>query len=285
MRRLRAAGLLPAALLACGLAAAAGPERVEVPPPPSSPAPLVGHLFRPAGAGPHPAVVMMHGCGGAYTRDGALSSRHAFWGEQLAARGYVALMLDSFTSRGLREICTIRIGSRPIRESDRVADANAALAFLRNLPGVRSDRIGLIGWSHGGGTVLTTMARAQPDEGGFRAAVAMYPGCGARAKNADRFHPYAPVLLIIGEADDWTPAAPCRELVAAVAARGEPMSIVTYPDTYHGFDTPSLTAARVRTEVPNGVNPGRGVTVAPNPEAREDALRRVGEFFGRALAP
>ena len=48
-----------------------------------------------------------------------------------------------------------------------------------------------------------------------------------RNQAADRFHPYAPLLLLIGESDDWTPAAPCRALAATVAARHEPMRIVT----------------------------------------------------------
>lgn len=93
----------------------------------------------------------------------------------------------------------------------------------------------------------------------------------------------APLLLLIGEADDWTPAAPCKALAARVAARGEPMQIVTYPGTYHDFDSPALTAPRVRADVPNGVNPGAGVTTAPNPAAREDAKLRVKAFLSEHL--
>jgi len=33
-------------------------------------------VFSPQGAGPHPAVVMLHGCGGAYGKDGKLNARH-----------------------------------------------------------------------------------------------------------------------------------------------------------------------------------------------------------------
>ena len=90
-------------------------------------------------------------------------------------------------------------------------------------------------------------------------------------------------MLLIGDADDWTPAAPCKALAATVAARGEPMHIVTYADTYHDFDSPALTTKRVRKDVPNGVNPGAGVTTAPNPEAREDAKLRVKAFLADNL--
>lgn len=275
------------------VAHAAAPVRVDVPTAGilSSPIPLRALVFKPAGddAAKHPVVVMVHGCGGAYGRDGQLNARHRMWGDYLAAQGYVALMLDSFSSRGLKEICTTKHSERTLKEADRVGDAYAALAYLRQLPGVDASRIAMLGWSHGAGVTLDTIGHRPPAGGqgssqsGFNAAIAFYPGCTARNKRPERFHPYAPLLLMIGEADDWTPAAPCQALAATVAARGEPMQIVTYPDTYHDFDSPALTAKRVRKDVPNGVNPGAGVTTAPNPEAREDAKLRVKAFLSDNL--
>ncbi len=266
--------------------AQAAPQPAQVPTAglSSSPEPLRAFVFSPTdtAASKRPAVVMVHGCGGAYGRDGQLNARHAMWGDYLASQGYVALMLDSFSSRGLKEICTTKFSERTLKEGDRVGDAYAALAYLRQLPTVDAKRIALLGWSHGGGVTLDTISRRPPDAG-FNAAIAFYPGCTTRNKHADRFHPYAPLLLLIGDADDWTPAAPCKALAATVAARGEPMHIVTYADTYHDFDSPALTAKRVRKDVPNGVNPGAGVTTAPNPEAREDAKQRVKAFLADHL--
>lgn len=279
---------------------AAAPLAVEVPAAgiSSSPGPLRGFVYRPDGEATHPAVVLLHGCGGAYGNGGQLNARHAMWGEYLAAQGFVVLMLDSFSARGLKEICTTKHRERTLKEADRVGDAYAALAYLRQLPGVDANRIALLGWSHGAGVALDTLTTRPTIEGdaagttspsassslaGFNAAVAFYPGCTSRNKKSDRFHPYAPVLLLIGETDDWTPAAPCIALAAAVSARGEPMHIVTYPDTYHDFDSPALTTQRLRKEVPNGVNPGMGVTTAPNPQAREDAKLRVKAFLAEHL--
>nr|WP_326528150.1 dienelactone hydrolase family protein [Rhodoferax sp.] len=274
-----------------GTAVHAGePQAVQVPAGSlsTSPAPLRAFLFRPLGdEGVRPAVVMVHGCGGAFGKNGALNARHRMWGEYLAGQGYVALMLDSFSARGFRQICTIKFSERTLKEADRTGDAYAALAYLRQLPQVDPARIALLGWSHGGGVTLNAISHP-PDKstaaaGGFRAAVALYPGCTARSKRADKFHPYAPLLLLMGEADDWTPAAPCQSLASVVAARGEPMQIITYPETYHDFDNPALTARRLRTDVPNGVTPGAGVTIAPNPVAREDAKERVKAFFAEHL--
>ncbi len=251
----------------------------------SSPQPLAGFLFKPEGSGRHPAVVMVHGCGGAYGRDGQLNARHQMWGEYLAGLGYVTLMLDSFSSRGIKEICTTKFSARTLKESDRVGDAYAALAYLRQLPNVDANRVALLGWSHGAGVTLETITHkpAAAVGAGFATAVAFYPGCTTRDKHPESFHPYAPLLLLIGESDDWTPAAPCKALAAAVAARGEPMQIVTYPGTYHDFDNPALKGPHVRKEVPNGLNPGAGVTTAPNPEAREDAKKRTSAFFAEQL--
>lgn len=246
---------------------------------------LNGWLFTPSTAAPWPAVVMVHGCGGAFAKDGALGARHRMWGEHLAAHGYAALMVDSFGARGIVQICTTAYAARTLTSADRVDDAYAALAYLRQRADIQSQRIALLGWSHGGGVALDAMTRTRTPSGRFAGAVAFYPGCTSRNARAERFHPYAPVLLLIGEADDWTPAAPCKALAATVAARGEPLQIVTYPDTYHDFDNPALKTARVRTEVPNGVRPGEGVTVAPNPQAREDAKHRVLEFLHKHLGP
>jgi dienelactone hydrolase len=276
--------------LACCLLLWAGhawaqPQAVEVPTAgiSSAPAPLSAFVFSPdRSTAKHPAVVMVHGCGGAYGRDGQLNARHAMWGEYLASQGYVALMLDSFGARGLKEICTTKFSDRTLKESDGVGDAYAALAYLRQRPDVDAKRIALLGWSHGAGVTLETITHPRADIG-FNAAIAFYPGCTSRNKKSQTFHPYAPLLVLIGEADDWTPAAPCKALAASVAARGEPMQIVTYPDTYHDFDNPALKAKHLREDVPNGVSPGAGVTTAPNPEAREDAKRRAVLFLAEQL--
>ncbi len=249
----------------------------------SAPQALHGMLFRPQQGGNRPAVIMVHGCGGAYARSGALGARHQAWGELLSEEGYVVLMLDSFTARDIREICTVKYAERNIKESDRVGDAYAALHYMRQLAGVDPQRIALLGWSHGGGLVLDAVSRQPVPEPAFRAAVSFYPGCTARNRKAAQFRPYAPLLLLIGEADDWTPAQPCKALAATVAEHGGPMQIVSYPGAYHDFDNPGSQAPRRRMDVPNGVSPGSGVMAGPDPAARADAQRRVRAFLKERL--
>lgn len=251
----------------------------------SSPTDLRAYWFAPQGGGVRPAVVMVHGCGGAYAQDGTLNARHRMWGELLSAQGYGALMLDSFSSRGIHELCTQKFSERSLKEADRVGDAYAALAWLRQQPGGDVAHIGLLGWSHGGGVTLDAITRKPAALAqGFSAAVAFYPGCTARARRADGFRPYAPLLVLIGEADDWTPSAPCVALAQVAHQHGAPMQIVTYPNAYHDFDNPGLHRVRVRKDVPNGVNPGQGVHTGPDPVAREAAKARVLAFWSATLA-
>jgi dienelactone hydrolase len=250
--------------------------------------------YRPAGAMPdggRPAVIALHGCGGLFgtARDTSaeLTERHRARAEALLSAGYAVLFPDSLGSRGMREICTVKTGERSLTAAGRRGDALGALRWLAAQPGVARDRIALLGWSHGGTTTLATinaddaMVRAfreRPDAPPFfRAAVALYPGCSVAARN-EGWRPGAPVRVLIGDADDWTPPAPCEALGRRAGERGWPLQTIVYAGAFHGFDAPS-GRVRLRTDVPNGAAPGKGVHVGPDPAARADANRRVDAFL------
>ncbi len=131
------------------------------------------------------------------------------------------------------------------------------------------------------GVVSADFALNLPD---FRAGVAFYPGCNHSLKARGGYTPAAPITFFIGGSDDWTAPGPCVDLAAKLAAAGEDATITVYPDTYHGFDGPS-TQPRKRLEVPNGVNPGKGVTVATNPAARDDAYAKLTKYLREHLGP
>ena len=258
-------------------------------------------LFRPADMAPgerRPAIVALHGCGGMYSavkaRREALSVRHQTMADLLTAEGYVVLFPDSFRSRGVEEICTTKARERTVTAVHRQQDARAALAWLQRRDDVLADRVAVLGWSNGGSTVLGALdARqgevaswldADPGKPYFRAGVAFYPGCSAFLRGARSYTLATTLALYIGDADDWTPPAPCVDLAARLAAVREPVAITVYPGAYHGFDGPS-TAKRVRMDVPGGVNPGKGVTVATDPAARDDAYAKMKAFLRERLAP
>src|SRR6201999_130901 len=120
MSKLGIVAILTALLLAGGAAAAldSGAVIVELESPLVRAPPLQGLLRRPAGAGPFPAVVLLHSCNGNWKR---LDER---WGRQIAPWGYVALTVDSFGPRGIDNTCT---GGSPV---DMAYDAYRALDFL-----------------------------------------------------------------------------------------------------------------------------------------------------------
>jgi dienelactone hydrolase len=238
--------------------------------------------FRPRGPGPFSAIVLLHGCGGMYTASGYVTASFRRWAELLSEAGHVALLVDSFRPRGHWSICEMQ--KRPILQSrERVEDAYAAAQWLGRQEYVAADRIGLLGWSNGGAGTLYSMRPGSRLEPGFRAAVAFYPGCGALSRSKNPYRPYAPLLILIGEADDWTPTAPCVKLAEIAGTQGAPVEIVTYPGAHHSFDRIN-SPVRYRPNVRNLSKPdGRGATVGEHPQAREDAVKRTLQFFAQTL--
>ncbi len=247
-----------------------------------APTMLDGYLFRPAGPGPFPAVVGMHGCGGLFTA-GRINARYADWGERLAALGYVVLLPDSFTSRGIREVCTKKDRSGFSAHRERRRDADGALHWLQTQGMVQGDRVGLMGWSNGGSTVLATIGPPTKKEknNDFRVAIAFYPGCTSFVKK-ENWRPRLPLTIFIGEVDDWTPAAPCKELVARATAQGCQADIVTFPNAYHGFDHPNLPL-KTRKGLAYTVGGEGTAKIGTDPEGRAAVLESVPKLLERYL--
>lgn len=240
---------------------------------------IKGDLFLPQGAGPFPAVVALHGCGGLYAKDGALSARHAAWAKLLTDQGFIVLFPDSFGSRGLGSQC--RVKDRDARAwKERVGDVLAAKKYLQTRPDVKAGAISLLGWSNGATTVINAVKQGRGDGSGapdFAKAVAFYPGCRALLARGD-WHPRLPLLILIGEADDWTPAEPCKTLAATAAAAGEDVKIVTYPGAYHDFDHPHMQVRLHHGLAYTAAGTGEA-HAGTNDPARQDAIERVPQFL------
>lgn len=271
-----AACLMSLALLAAPAARAGGYERVAIP---ADQGTLTGVFYQPAGPGPFPAVIALHGCGGLWRAQGQLSMRHADWGERLAAAGLAVLMPDSYGSRGLGSQCGVKdLTVRAGRE--RVADAMAARSWLQQRGNIKPDAITLLGWSSGGLTVLTAIRKERAPADGkpdFRRAAAFYPSCRSQS-DSPSFAARIPLLILMGDADDWTPAAPCSHLAKAAQARGEQVGLVLYPGALHDFDHPRLEV-KERDNIAYSASGTGKVTVGTNMAAREDALKRVKAFL------
>jgi dienelactone hydrolase len=263
--------------LAVWTTAAAASEKVEIP---AKDVTLDGTLYRPEGAGPFPAVVALHDCGGLVQRPATTTQLYAEWAKLLVADGFVVLFPDSFASRGIGAQCRVR--DRKVHASrQRVADANASRRWLQMQAFVRADRISLLGWSNGGVAALWTVRpTAAPRDGGadFRSAVAFYPSC--RRSRETAWSARIPTLILIGSADDWTPASACEQMVTGARGRSARVQIVVYPGAHHEFDRAN-SPLRLRTGLVNTVDPSGRAHGGTNPAARSDALRRVPQWLVR----
>lgn len=248
---------------------------------PLTPREIPATLYRPDGGGPFPAVVLLHGCHG-------VSPSNHDWARWFRERGYVALVVDSWGARGIDDGCA---ADKPdVPNTERFDDAMGALRFLQNEAGVDPRRIGAIGWSNGGVFAMAVIngpslerARARGvmlPEPGYQASVAVYPGGCA---SLTREYVVKPLLLLIGDADDWTLPGTCRQMIEAMRSRGAPAEIVSYPGAYHYFDVEGQAKAFL-ADVGNENRPGgAGATVAFDAAANADAHRRVETFFAGAL--
>ena len=255
---------------------------------------LVGYLFEPAGPGPHPAVVMLHGRGGPYSSNvnagctlvapgqaspcnaSTLSKRHVMWGKYWAAHGYVALLVDSFGPRGRGH----GYGRFTHDDPDRAAvneltvrplDAEGALAWLRSRADVMPGRVMLQGWSNGGSTALNAMYRQAVGTSAvpfarFRAALVFYPGCGGKALLSPDYRADAPLWAFLGSDDEEVPPATCEKVLRG--ATGGPVRVTVFAGATHDFDDPG--AARQ--------------SVAGNRAARDDVMGRAAALLG-GVAP
>jgi dienelactone hydrolase len=150
-------------------------------------------------------------------------------------------VLDSFSPRGVSTVCAPD-KQRLVTVQDRAADVLSAAVYLRTQPNMDSDRIAVLGQSHGGrvAAVVTERRYDQLYPNLLKAAVDYYGGCGAA-----QVHGTVPLLALAGEADNWgNPAASCRALAGGLTS-GQPFEVYTYPHVAHGFDNSQTRSQQV----------------------------------------
>jgi len=232
-------------------APAAAPARAETVVVRSGKVALHGRLWRPAGSGPFPAILDNHGSGrtpeelarlGPYEQNaellGPVFARHGYVFLYLFRRGVglsadqgksaVDLMNAEQAAHGLEARNALQLDLLEHRDMD---DAEAALAFLRAVPGVNARDVALVGHSFGGSLTLLMAARDPT----LRAAVVFSAAGYSWDRSpelrqrllaaADRMA--MPAFFIHAEID--YSLAPGRSLDAELTRRGKPHRLAIYP--------------------------------------------------------
>ncbi len=224
---------------------------------------LSANLSKPAGEGPFPTVIMMHGCGGWQPAvRTALSSYTGF----LIENGFAVLNLDSFGPRRNSggEVCASFKKLKDAREY-RTVDAFDAMQYLKTRDFVDVNNIFLMGQSNGG-SVAINVANSKKSDLGFRAVVAYYPWCGAFGSRTVNLS--SPLLVLGGAKDDWVPPQSCKKVVST----GKELRVTVYPEAAHSFDVNIIPQKYM------------GKLVGYNKEAAKDSRMTMLAFFNDHLS-
>jgi len=245
---------------------------------------VAGYLVFPTGEakGQVPAVVVLHGSGG-------IDGRGEFHAKALNAAGIATLEVFMFTG-----------GNRPRGGSrSNFTHMYGALNYLASRPDIDPQRIGVMGFSWGGGLSLssTTLALTQRFTGGqlrFAAHAPFYPVCWPYLRlvsdpTAPGYGTYkkltgAPVLVFAGGEDDYDEPDTCQKFIASLPEEARShVSLKYYPKATHGWD--SQERAKVFHDDSAWLGRGGRVRMTPDREVAEDSRRTAVEFFVRHLTP
>lgn len=198
-------------------------------------------VLKPDGDGPFPAVLLLHTC---YGNLGHVDA----WARRLQSRGYVTVVVNSMQARGLEghfdsiAVCAGFV----LRSEDRARDIAISIERLRQLPGIDQKRIGIVGFSHGGWTVLDFLGQrpealagrnTTDDRDGVKSIVVVYPYCGGDVTSGlERWPQDIRMLMLLAGDDSFVGTSKCEALAKEQQSRGFSVSVHVYPGAKHGYD-------------------------------------------------
>jgi len=239
---------------------------------------LYNGFFKPDGDGPFPALVLLHSCGG-------IREDMRTWAKAALKLGYVVVVPDSM--RGAKMNCFPPL---PVNNGRRVKDALDAAAHVGRQPFVDPARIYALGFSQGTHVAELLAAPAlaaalsAPGAPRFAATAGLYGACGrdpvppTLPAQVEYLQPDIdrPLLLLLAEGDNETPASFCLGRLPKLKESGRPVEWHVYPDNVtHCWDCSTLNG-QVKTDWR-----GSRVVYHYNDQVTEDSRKRVFEFFSR----
>ncbi len=203
---------------------------------------------------PSPTIIVAH------PSDGLDWSRYVrFWGSLLKSWGYNVVLPDSFTTRGFRNREVMYL-SGLVNYEQRAEDMVNVAEWI-NEQKWHAGKIGIIGFSHGGGAVIRTANVTTL----ISVGVAYYPGCFT---DDGTTKPNFPVQIHIGSDDRWTHSRRC----VALAEKNSIYDLHIYEGATHSFDIPASTRVLA------------GYTLSHDPIATKTAEEKTRLFFQKYLS-
>lgn len=200
----------------------------------TKPARVYGDLLMPGtAAGKVSAVVISHDSGGVSAK------LYDVWAKALNKAGFAVFLVDSFKPRGISNTTN---DQGQLSVSADVADALNALKLLATHPQIDSRRIFHMGGSRGGTAAFETywdMVRRAviSDDLKFAGHIPLYQGnCNTRFRFDRGNTNKAPMLALMGGADDGTPADACVAYYTELNRAGANIKWKVFPHAFHGFD-------------------------------------------------
>ena len=197
------------------------------------PARVTATLHLPApDARPAPCMVILTSSAGVQRH------REHYYAQALNDAGAAALIVDSFTGRGVRRTVA---DQTLVSGAQMEGDAFAALALLRGDPRIDPGRIGVMGVSKGAvATLNAAIAVRQRWRGGFPHLfdlhVAICPG--ATAQHRDPTTHGRPMFFMLAARDDYTPAPLAIEYAERMRAAGNRrIRVKVYGSAHHGWES------------------------------------------------
>jgi dienelactone hydrolase len=241
---------------------------------------LTAQLYKPATSGAVPAVAILHGCGGPGQNTARMAGLLASW-------GYVALVVDSFSARDLKDVCGRNWPKQADAEA-RAHDIDAALAWLGKQSFVDPARLAFMGYSYGGGVAMLRALSPRVDDQAApvaRAAILVYPDCALADALGPRLAVRQPTLFAMGALDDWTPVSQCTAVIDRVVQGRDLIETRIYEGAYHSFDALGLPV-RFLPGVGNRSKPGGccGAHYGANETAWKAFVIDVKAFLARVFA-
>jgi carboxymethylenebutenolidase len=185
-----------------------------------------GMLYRPAGKGPFPALIVIHEWWG-------LNDWVKEQASKFADEGYVVLAIDLYRGKVADNSDLAHELMRGVPEDRATRDLKAAYEFLSAQPDVKKDRIGSIGWCMGGGYSLD-VALVEPH---LAADVINY---GHLATDPDQLKKIqAPILGLFGGQDRGITPEDVKKFQQAMEKLGKKSAVKIYSDAGHAFENPN----------------------------------------------